>query len=119
MSIDEGSRIATTAEQRLEELGIQLPAPPQPFGAYVESVQVGNLLFLSGMLPTAGREARFIGRVGAELDAQAGATLRLSRRETRLPLRASISARSTGEADRPPRCLDRHRRRCAGPSQGG
>jgi len=72
MSKDEGSRIATTAEQRLVELGIELPAPPQPFGAYVESVQVGSLLFLSGMLPTAGREAKFIGRVGAELDALAG-----------------------------------------------
>ena len=71
MSNNEASRIATTAEQRLDELGIQLPAPPQPFGAYVESVLVGNLLFLSGMLPTAGRDAKFIGRVGAELDAEA------------------------------------------------
>ena len=71
MSNNEASQIATTAEQRLDELGIQLPAPPRPFGAYVESVQVGNLLFLSGMLPTAGHEAKFIGRVGAELDAEA------------------------------------------------
>src|SRR5260221_933286 len=71
MSNNKAARIATTAEQRLDELGIQLPAPPQPFGAYVESVQVGNLLFLSGMLPTAGRDAKFIRRVGAELDAGA------------------------------------------------
>jgi enamine deaminase RidA (YjgF/YER057c/UK114 family) len=34
-------------------------------------VQVGNLLFLSGMLPTAGHEAKFIGRVGAELGVEA------------------------------------------------
>jgi enamine deaminase RidA (YjgF/YER057c/UK114 family) len=40
------------AEQRLRDLGIELPAPPEPFGAYVEAVQTGNLLFLSGMLPT-------------------------------------------------------------------
>ena len=60
------------AEQRLQELGIELPAPPEPFGAYVESVQTGNLLFLSGMLPTEGHEAKFIGRVGAELDVDAG-----------------------------------------------
>jgi hypothetical protein len=33
------------AEQRLKELGIKLPAPPEPFGTYVESVQTGNLLF--------------------------------------------------------------------------
>src|ERR1051325_3037326 len=57
-----------SAEQRLKELGIELPAPPELFGAYVEAVQTGNLLFLSGMLPTEGHKAKFVGRVGAELD---------------------------------------------------
>jgi enamine deaminase RidA (YjgF/YER057c/UK114 family) len=67
----EGSRPAS-AEQQLKELGIKLPAPPQPFGTYAEAVQTGNLLFLTGMLPTEGRGAKFIGRVGAELDVQTG-----------------------------------------------
>src|ERR1700736_4370375 len=67
----DGSRLAT-AEQRLKELGIQLPTPPEPFGVYAEAVQTGNLLFLTGMLPTVGREAKFIGRIGAELDAESG-----------------------------------------------
>src|SRR6266853_1674828 len=67
----EGSR-PVSAEQRLKELGIQLPVPPEPFGTYTEAVQSGNLLFLSGMLPTEGRVAKFIGRVGAELDVEAG-----------------------------------------------
>jgi len=67
----EGSRPAS-AEQRLKELGIDLPAPPEPFGSYVEAVQTGNLLLLSGMLPTEGRGAKFTGRVGAELDVEAG-----------------------------------------------
>jgi enamine deaminase RidA (YjgF/YER057c/UK114 family) len=61
-----------TAEQRLKDLGIGLPTPPQPFGTYVEAVQTGNLLFLSGMLPTEGRSAKFTGRVGAELDVETG-----------------------------------------------
>ena len=61
-----------SAEQRLEELGIKLPAPPEPFGTYSEAVQTGNLLFLTGMLPTEGRAAKFIGRVGAELDVDTG-----------------------------------------------
>jgi enamine deaminase RidA (YjgF/YER057c/UK114 family) len=64
--------VLTGAEQRLKELGIKLPAPPEPFGTYVEAVQTGNLLFLSGMLPTEGQGAKFVGRVGAELDVQAG-----------------------------------------------
>jgi hypothetical protein len=36
----------------------------------VEAVQTGNLLFLTGMLPTEGRVAKFIGRVGADLDVE-------------------------------------------------
>jgi len=71
MLAQEGSRPAS-AEQRLKELGIKLPAPPEPFGAYAEAVQTGNLLFLSGMLPTEGHGAKFVGRVGAELDVEAG-----------------------------------------------
>jgi enamine deaminase RidA (YjgF/YER057c/UK114 family) len=56
----------------LIELDIKLPAPPEPFGTYAEAVQTDNLLFLTGMLPTEGRAAKFIGRVGAELDVEAG-----------------------------------------------
>jgi len=37
----------------------------EPFGTYVEAAQAGNLLFLSVMLPTEGRLAKFVGRVGA------------------------------------------------------
>src|SRR6266446_1382085 len=61
-----------TAEQRLRQLGIKLPTPPEPFGIYAEAVRTGNLLFLTGILPTVGREAKLIGRVGAELDSRAG-----------------------------------------------
>jgi enamine deaminase RidA (YjgF/YER057c/UK114 family) len=71
MVTPESSRPAS-AEQRLQQLGIQLPAPPQPFGTYAEAVRTGNLLFLTGMLPTEGRAAKFVGRVGAELDVDAG-----------------------------------------------
>src|SRR5215470_5650563 len=67
----ESSRPAS-AEQRLKELGVELPIPAEPFGIFVEAVQTGSLLFLTGMLPTEGRAAKFIGRVGAELDVEAG-----------------------------------------------
>jgi enamine deaminase RidA (YjgF/YER057c/UK114 family) len=70
-TIDHASQGAS-AERRLQELGIQLPVPPEPFGTYAEAVQVGPLLFLSGTLPTEGRAAKFVGRVGAELDTAAG-----------------------------------------------
>src|ERR1700740_821400 len=67
----DGSRLAT-AEERLRQLGIKLPAPPEPFGTYAGAVRTGDLLFLTGMLPTVGREAKFIGRVGGELDVKTG-----------------------------------------------
>jgi len=60
------------AEARLEELGIELPAPPTPFGNYVEVSQTGNLLFLSGMLPVVDHRPKYLGRLGKELDADLG-----------------------------------------------
>jgi enamine deaminase RidA (YjgF/YER057c/UK114 family) len=62
----------TSAERRLRDLGIQLPAAPTPFGSYVEAVQTGNLLFLSGMLPVVDHKPKYLGRIGKELDAEAG-----------------------------------------------
>src|SRR5437899_7718250 len=63
-----------TAEQRLRQLGIKLPTPPEPFGIYAEVVQTGNLLFLTGMLHTVGREAQSTGRIASELDVPTGST---------------------------------------------
>jgi enamine deaminase RidA (YjgF/YER057c/UK114 family) len=60
------------AERRLQDLGIQLPAAPTPFGSYVETLQTGNLLFLSGMLPVVDHKPKYLGRLGKELDAEAG-----------------------------------------------
>ena len=60
------------AESRVQSLGIQLPAPPVPFGTYVEAVQAGDLLFLSGMLPVVDHKPRYLGSVGKELDLEAG-----------------------------------------------
>lgn len=66
-----GSRSASP-EERLKEFGIELPPPTEPFGTYVEAVQAGNLLFLTGMLPTEGHTAKYIGCIGADLDLEAG-----------------------------------------------
>lgn len=60
------------AEQRVKALGITLPHPPTPLGAYVEAVQTGNLLFLSGTLPIEEGVAKFSGRIGAELSVEEG-----------------------------------------------
>jgi enamine deaminase RidA (YjgF/YER057c/UK114 family) len=54
------------------DLGIELPPAPTPFGSYVETVRTGNLLFLSGMLPVVDHKPKYFGRLGKELDAEAG-----------------------------------------------
>jgi len=59
---------ADSAEARLASLKLQLPLPPKPFGTYKEAVRTGELLFLTGMLPTEGAVPLVIGRVGEELD---------------------------------------------------
>lgn len=59
-------------EASLRELSIQLPQAPRPFGAYVEAVQTGHLLFLTGMLPVENQKPKFVGRIGKELDGAAG-----------------------------------------------
>jgi enamine deaminase RidA (YjgF/YER057c/UK114 family) len=61
-----------TAEERMSALGIVLPPPPIPLGAYVEAVQTGNLLFLSGTLPVESGIPRFQGRIGGDLSVEGG-----------------------------------------------
>src|SRR4051794_22209174 len=57
---------------RLRELGIELPEAPSPLGAYVETAQEGNLLFLSGMLPLVHGKLPFTGRFGEGLTVAQG-----------------------------------------------
>ncbi|HEV7924404.1 MAG TPA: RidA family protein [Verrucomicrobiae bacterium] len=57
---------------RLDKLGIVLPAPPTPLGAYVESSDAGDLLFLSGMLPVVKRKLSVSGRLGENLSVKQG-----------------------------------------------
>ena len=51
-------------EQRLQELGIELPPPVRPVATYVRYVQTGNLLFVSGTGPG---DAAPKGKVDAEV----------------------------------------------------
>ena len=63
---------SASAEERLRELGIELGEGPSPLGAYVEAVQTGNLLFLSGMLPIVDHKPAYIGRLGKEFGVDEG-----------------------------------------------
>ena len=64
--------VVTKPGSRLRELGLVLPEPPSPLGAYVEASQVGSLLFLSGTLPLVNRKLAISGRLGANLSVDQG-----------------------------------------------
>jgi enamine deaminase RidA (YjgF/YER057c/UK114 family) len=40
-----------TPEERLQKLGLELPATPTPIGAYVPAVRTGSLIFTAGQIP--------------------------------------------------------------------
>lgn len=54
-------------DQRLEQLGIELPNTPAPMANYVPSVQTGNLLYLSGQGPRSGNNQFKTGKVGGDV----------------------------------------------------
>ena len=56
-----------TAEQKLQKLGIELPAAPMPVGAYVAAVRVGNLVFTAGQLPVTDGQMVATGKVPSEV----------------------------------------------------
>jgi len=64
--------VAGGPSSRLSDLGIVLPAPPTPLGAYVESSDAGDLLFLSGTLPVVNRKLGISGRLGENLSVKEG-----------------------------------------------
>ena len=76
-------------EDKLKELGLELPPPPAPAANYVTSLRVGNLLFFSGHGPAPSDEVPSTGKVGGELTADQGY---LSARQTGLSLLATAKA---------------------------
>src|SRR5690348_11510894 len=66
-------------EERLKELGIELPSPPPAIATYVGAVQVDRILFVSGHGPMKGHDHLFVGKVGREFTLEEGqAAARLS-----------------------------------------
>lgn len=61
-----------SVEERLAQLGLELPGPPPPAANYKRCVQCGNLAFFSGQLPWVKGKMRYAGHVGAELTEEEG-----------------------------------------------
>jgi enamine deaminase RidA (YjgF/YER057c/UK114 family) len=59
-------------EQKLTQLGLALPAPPRPVANYVPVVRTGDLLFLSGVLPSRDGQLIMTGKLGQNLSIDQG-----------------------------------------------
>ncbi|TKS57892.1 MAG: endoribonuclease [Nitrospira sp.] len=59
-------------ERQLKQLGIELPGAPKPVANYVPVVRVGDLLFLSGVLPSRDGQLILTGKLGQALSIDQG-----------------------------------------------
>lgn len=59
-------------EERLRELGIRLPEPPQPVANYVNGVRTGNLIFLAGKGPRRADGTEITGKLGKDVTIEQG-----------------------------------------------
>ena len=55
-------------ENKIKELGLQLPEPPKPLAAYIPAKQAGNLVFTAGQLPMVNGEIILKGLLGQEIE---------------------------------------------------
>ncbi len=63
---------AQQEEQKLKDLGLQLPPASKPIANYVKYVRTGNLLFLAGHGPTKADGTNITGKVGKDLTIEQG-----------------------------------------------
>jgi enamine deaminase RidA (YjgF/YER057c/UK114 family) len=61
-----------TPEERLAELGHELPQPNPAVGSYVGAVSVGKIVFVSGHGPYRDGEFVYKGKLGREVDVPTG-----------------------------------------------
>jgi enamine deaminase RidA (YjgF/YER057c/UK114 family) len=89
-------------DDRLRELGIELPTPSAPGANYVPTVRSGNLLFITGQLSQWNGERRFVGKLGREFGIAEG---QQAARLCALNLIAHLRAALADDLDRVVRCV--------------
>ncbi len=59
-------------EEKIRELGFEIPEAAKPLAAYIPAKQVGNLVMTSGQVPLVKGEIRYKGKVGKDLSEEDG-----------------------------------------------
>jgi len=89
-------------DDRLKQLGIELPQPSKPGANYVPTVRTGDLIFITGQLAQWNGERRFTGKLGRDFGVEEG---RQAARLCALNLVAHLRAALDGDLDRVVRCV--------------
>jgi enamine deaminase RidA (YjgF/YER057c/UK114 family) len=85
-----------TPEQRIKDLNLDLPPAPKPGGVFKPVVVVGNLAYVSGHAPIRSDGSLIAGRVGADMDVEAG---KAAARQVGLTILSTLRA-NLGSLDR-------------------
>ena len=59
-------------EDKIKELGFNLPEPPKPLAAYVPAVMTGEFVFTAGQIPISGGKLKYAGKLGEEISEEEG-----------------------------------------------
>ena len=59
-------------EEKIKELGLEVPDAPKPLAAYVPALIVNDLVFTAGQLPSIKGELKYKGKVGKDLSEEGG-----------------------------------------------
>ena len=62
-----------SAEERIEELGLELPSPPEPIASYVTFARTGNVAYTSGHGPLRADGTWIVGKVGTDIGVEEAA----------------------------------------------
>ncbi|MEU6749019.1 RidA family protein [Spirillospora sp. NPDC046719] len=63
----------STPEERIVELGLELPEVVTPLASYVPTARTGSLVYTAGQVPLVKGEIKVTGKVGAEVSAEVAA----------------------------------------------
>ena len=59
-------------EEKIKELGLELPEAPKALAAYIPSLKINNLVFTAGQIPVVKGELKIKGKLGAEISEEEG-----------------------------------------------
>ncbi len=94
--------MVNVVEQRLTELGIQLPTPAQSVANYLPFSTIGSVIIISGQIPISNSDVQYKGKVGIDLTIEEG---QAAARLCGLNILAQLKVACDGDLSRVQRCL--------------